>query len=152
MATFHKIQKSGSRQNQSSVPSQASAASETVPVLGSSAEHNTQPAVQNDLATRPAHTPGPWKLAAHVADPCTVYIEQADGEEPGICTTDGSAFTPVDSEDEQEANARLIAAAPELLTALKSLTALIRNMRGDWLQEQPAFANSIAAINKAEGR
>lgn len=72
--------------------------------------------------TKGTHTPGPWKIATHLNEPCTIYVQLADGEEPGICTTDGSDFTPVDSEEEQEANARLLAAAPELLDALEALT------------------------------
>ena len=99
------------------------------------------------ISTRVEHTPGPWKIGAHVHDPWTVYVEQSDGEEPGICTTDGSAFTPIDSEDEQIANARLIAAAPEMLAALKACLNMVNGdgqpPNWDWIRE---------VVAKAEGQ
>jgi hypothetical protein len=108
------------------------------------------------------HTPGPWKLATHLGDPCTVYIERGQDDEPGICTTDGADFVPVDSEEEQEANARLIAAAPDMLAALKSAQASLRAWNTMGLsgpsakQVAAAYENSpemkaiSAAIAKAE--
>ena len=55
-----------------------------------------------------AHTPGPWGLDGNL-------IEGPDGERVA-CITAYSRRTP-----KQKANARLIAAAPELLEALRGL-------------------------------
>ena len=81
------------------------------------------------------HTPGPWEIAP---------IESGDKDiiivEPGVALD----YDDVDPE-EQEANAHLIASAPELLEALK--IALVH------LPELPIICEKIdRAIAKAEGR
>jgi len=66
------------------------------------------------------HTPGPWALSqAHgfsSGQPRNSYTIS------GVCGT--GATTPNPNVSENEANARLIAAAPELLDALQSLLTL----------------------------
>jgi hypothetical protein len=70
------------------------------------------------------HTPGPWYFSKHEELGSTrFYIAQADGAEYTPNYSD-VAFTTCNGEyvDIQEANARLIAAAPELLEALQRVT------------------------------
>jgi hypothetical protein len=69
--------------------------------------------------TSPAHTPAPWIIQG-----CYLWISGDDGETQ-ICDLDtdyqkdyGRKLT----EKERAANARLIAAAPKLLSALKGLS------------------------------
>lgn len=100
------------------------------------------------------HTPGPWHC--HFA---TAVAEQADGEWQdaiGITTVDESsfskdggrgdliAFVPCDTHWEE--NARLIAAAPELLAICKEMAGILHAMSRvspeRWLQ----------VIRKAEGK
>lgn len=95
------------------------------------------------------HTPGPW--CTHRNGFSSVYIEARVGggmlQEVACCgpTNEGS--------DQQEANARLIAAAPELLDALRGLLALEEeNLRGyDDIDVCAEVQFARAAIAKAEG-
>ena len=59
------------------------------------------------MTAKPSHTPGPWKIMPLGT---VIYAPSKVGPNVTICT----GTTP--------ANARLIAAAPELLEALKELT------------------------------
>ena len=68
-----------------------------------------------------SHTPGPWKIDPSEEFPLAVIVDDEDGELDGVCICelqgefdDKSSATP-----EQMSNARLIAAAPELLEACK---------------------------------
>lgn len=64
-------------------------------------------------AARPAHTPGPWTV-----NPIRPVQVATDTDTPQLVATaaaDGDPYTAI-------ANARLIAAAPELLEALKEVT------------------------------
>lgn len=100
------------------------------------------------------HTPGPWE-----ADHSDIWSRSG---KKFIAATmeDGEAFKGV-SLAEAEANARLIAAAPELLAALKAcraaLDAVIENNDGDVFgtHHNAAMDAILAAdksIAKAEGR
>lgn len=80
------------------------------------------------------HTPGPWTVGEH-RGVWVGPVVHADGK--------GVAFV-VGSED----NARLIAAAPELLAALKDLRVFV----SDNLIFSPEVAVADRAIAKAEGR
>ena len=72
------------------------------------------------MADRTQHTPGPWAV-----NPVGAVVDsfRATGEIVPVC----ALLWPTDvrSEDETEANARLIAAAPDLLAALKALVDVI---------------------------
>ena len=102
------------------------------------------------------HTPGPWKLNK---DKTTVYCVTRNGDEPGICSTNGEALIPL-SREEQEANARLIASAPFLLAALKKVFRLAENgviQRNETGKPQWSLTDELktiarAAIAKAEGK
>ena len=86
------------------------------------------------------HTPGPWKVASGPFG-ATVFV--GEEENPRI-VSDAAASDP-----ENVANARLIAAAPDLLAAL-------REARERMMGGSPAIRRLIertdAAIAKAEGR
>jgi hypothetical protein len=62
------------------------------------------------------HTPGPWRLAEN--DETLIVTEALDDE--GNCTVIADIATGI-PRSEQFANARLIAAAPELLKALQEV-------------------------------
>ena len=88
------------------------------------------------------HTPGPWVVDPAVRQGFTVYAPK-EGFIVGTQDEEGR-YGAIES----EANARLIAAAPELLEALKSVIA--------WLDapDESAFSDSElarAAIAKATG-
>lgn len=92
-----------------------------------------------------AHTPGPWT-------PCFMTLERkaigfhisgrAYGSTRPICET-GKNCAP-----EMEANARLIAAAPDMLALLKELI----DIEGSQPGTAAWAAKVFAAIAKAEGR
>jgi len=101
------------------------------------------------------HTPGPWRLAeGSVVDQTNTVIPIS-----GIAQPHG--YVPED--DVSWANARLIAAAPELLEALKSLVyvhPVFRNKpmgsdgsiaRREQEDQMRAEDEALAAIRKAEG-
>jgi hypothetical protein len=88
------------------------------------------------------HTPGPWVQEGR-------HVEAFDGKE---CVMGIEIYGP---EDEALANARLIAAAPELLEVLRfTLAELEVSAIRDGLEpeELVAVTKARAAIAKAEGR
>ena len=91
------------------------------------------------------HTPGPWRIERQNPSPTTGEW-MVSGAKPGYL----AEVRDCGSGDEQ-ANARLIAAAPDLLEALTALVGLAR-MRaaplGDYVS---ALAVADAAIAKATG-
>lgn len=72
-------------------------------------------AVQDDLATRPAHTPGPWRVDHHYSCHSLVLAGSAVLFQTN-CERGHDGET-----EESKANARLIAAAPDMLASLKEL-------------------------------
>lgn len=101
---------------------------------------------RNQPANNTKHTPGPWRLMnSSKAGFLNVYTTHQTGELEAtdfICEIGPGAR----NEGEINANARLIAAAPELLEACKAVSRL------DYLQEHNALAAQVkAAIQKAEG-
>lgn len=93
-----------------------------------------------------AHSPGPWSLSPHswrriISAPGDGYITR------DVCVLDASTMSAFSQED----NARLIAAAPELLKALEDLyEAYGRSVASDdWDAEVTRAAS--AAILKAGG-
>ena len=83
------------------------------------------------------HTPGPWRIHAG-----TIKFH-IDNNKEGVCSTSGDSIW-------DEANANLIAAAPELLEALKEIIKLYGRSRLP--ARVDAIAKGKAAIAKAEGR
>jgi hypothetical protein len=83
------------------------------------------------------HTPGSWEIDDNY------IISSIDGIYYQICKLSGRG-------DRTEANARLIAAAPELLAACEELLRVV--YEGDWHTEvQPALDKAKVAIAKARG-
>lgn len=108
--------------------------------------------------TRASHTPGPWHLSRYGN-----FIRHIQGDQtaPNICAVD--VFGGPDGE--REANARLIAAAPDLLAALKGAVDTIRTWHDMqepadqagpawdiYRQHAPEMQRIHAAMAKAEGR
>lgn len=100
--------------------------------------------------TQPAHTPGPWK-----ADGCIVRTGGNVADYVADCTPLGLIIR-----EQGEANAQLIACAPELLDALReALTALeaskvlIQHRASMFEREQASKARTMARaiIAKASG-
>ena len=100
------------------------------------------------------HTPGPWQTFPALSNPPSIVIGPVERGDLGfVAQTVGG---------NDEANARLIAAAPKLLGALKYLnnTAGGINSRqhagfdigpGEWSDLYDASARAQAAIAKAQG-
>ncbi|MGV5083073.1 hypothetical protein [Pseudomonas aeruginosa] len=86
------------------------------------------------------HTPGPWFVNGH--ENYTKYVEARIG---GGLLQEVAACGPTEQQEQQEANARLIAAAPELLDALVNLLPLISPLKA----ESQQVADASAAIAKA---
>jgi len=104
------------------------------------------------------HTPGPWKIDTHHDAP---YIEDINGD--AICTL----YEDTEPEDSvtiwgwiepfknAENNARLIAAAPELLQALKAALAQLEHTNqhtpiGDMEHTKNTLRDAIAKVIPAE--
>lgn len=100
------------------------------------------------------HTPGPWKAVEPAAidwrDP---FVQTADGESTVALTCGGGPGVAITA-PAQRANARLIAAAPELLEALIRLEAeLVEDKYSEDYEPSPFenLAIARAAIAKATG-
>lgn len=103
------------------------------------------------------HTPGPWTLTA---DGAGWYIECSPerGHSVAYIRAEIGEEDPDTSDDEKEANARLIAAAPELLDALIALLGVAPSKApgaGLIVEAEEKHANALqaarAAIKKATG-
>jgi hypothetical protein len=90
------------------------------------------------------HTPGPWRITEGHRDRIIRAID-SDGDDTVIAEVHWWAMAGA---AESIANARLIAAAPELLEACKFAFAAMNSEDGRKRAEQAL----IAAIAKAEGR
>lgn len=94
------------------------------------------------MNTKTKHTPGPWVVMNGSLD-----VWNAEK------TRRITAHPWVDKDDESEANARLIAAAPDLLTALEIALPYVESFDDDNadLQTKANAAAVCAAIAKAKG-
>lgn len=97
--------------------------------------------------TKAKHTSGPWT----VPEKFPSEVERSDGKTVASCWHQHAVGKTVTLEDvapvslsESRANARLIAAAPELLEALERILGAMP------FGDEPDFA--VAAINKAKGK
>lgn len=97
------------------------------------------------------HTPGPWRVFEHSW--CDTSIG-APGTSNAICRLDINHATEESQEaDEAQmaANARLIAAAPELLEALKACAAVCAGETTNKRGLISALEQARAALAKCEG-
>lgn len=93
------------------------------------------------------HTPGPWFARKNTAGYYDISIGDADYS-PSFATAHHNPYAQVDA-DALDANARLIAAAPEMLDALRQM---VVNSKGDRKEYRDCHKKALAAIAKAEGR
>ena len=114
--------------------------------------------VSHEIAS--THTLGPW----HVAAPSDNHDETCEWDGLYVRAATGQIVAFASSGN--QANARLLAAAPELLAALKGVlagfegNAFCRNTDGDgdstwvikFLPHLRALADATVAVEKAEGR
>ena len=95
------------------------------------------------------HTPGPWRIEPNYRFEPDIVKDNEKGTWPDcgvICTMNG----PIDFSGN---DARLIAAAPELLEALKYVIDIADNVKGAGMKcYKTAFSNARKAIAYAEGR
>lgn len=92
-----------------------------------------------------AHTPGPWSVEIDHQTETPEFIRAYHK---------GEMFDIASLSDETEdikANARLIAAAPDLLAALDDLLSYLEGYDHDYPEAAPKFDRARAAIAKAEG-
>lgn len=99
------------------------------------------------------HTPGPWKFGSEL-------MPEVFGDKFHISQQEGAPYTENYSDvattisgeliEVQEANARLIAAAPDLLVALQDILNEFDNQVTNY-GDQPCQSNARAAIAKALG-
>ena len=94
--------------------------------------------------TAASHTPGPW--TTHADAPFEVVMD--DGDVNPLIATVNACSASVDR-PQALADARLIAAAPDLLAALEALTAWAERM-GGW--DASCWRDAEAAIARATGR
>jgi hypothetical protein len=93
------------------------------------------------------HTPGPWVIDD--SNP-NLVARLVNGVYEYVCAVEPSSFSNRECNQEQEeADARLIAAAPEMLEALRGLLDPATNEDGAWYRQAREAAR--AAIVKAEG-
>jgi hypothetical protein len=101
------------------------------------------------MASETKHTPGPWRVAAMRGFAGSIGVGPKG--ETAVAVIAADAFP-----SEREANARLIAAAPELLAALRAMIGVwehgIDPSDEQEIGEPTAVRWARAAIAKAEGR
>jgi hypothetical protein len=114
-------------------------------------------------ATTATHTPGPWNIEYPFSEPGVYVAGPNTGLIAKLYEPDACMFNK-DSKVSREANARLIAAAPELLEALKTVAEHLRLTMAEYRRhcathgvdaihplDDPVMAKARAAIAKATG-
>lgn len=102
-----------------------------------------------------SHTPGPWTAERNDDDECYSIGTRANVPvgQRSVCLVHFGYDEPAESE--QHANARLIAAAPELLAACKALDVALCNgfdTQDDRMAGRKALIAAREAVAKAEGK
>lgn len=86
------------------------------------------------------HSPGPWRVVPTAPDDALSCIP--------VAKRDGEVVADVEPLDDADDNARLIAAAPELLEAL---TQMLVNSAFDGKSYRDCHKQALAAVAKAKG-
>ena len=89
------------------------------------------------------HTPGPWQ--ANVGE--NGHVSTIDGYAIADCCLDYSSIEHM----KKLSNARLIAATPDLLAALRDCVQVMQNDLKGLAVIQPELRGALAAIHKATG-
>lgn len=114
--------------------------------MNSSRDHDH---TASDLQVATSHTPGPWEVGQHPATSRGWIVR------PVLF---GSRTTRLPLHEgghtilKNEADAHLIAAAPDLLAALKVVLSLFGGADPDDVEGNEALDAAVAAISKAEGK
>lgn len=99
------------------------------------------------------HTPGPWKFDDHLG--CRPIKGGKSGSHRQAQYKEVACTVGLHDDDEDRANARLIAAAPELLKALEALVWVADSMDSAPIAAsvrlETAYEEAKAAIAKARG-
>lgn len=102
--------------------------------------------------TSPTHSPGPWYIGSPKIDDQNIIFSET--KDLFVCSTNPD-------DPSQDANARLIADAPELLDHLKHIVEMARSVSANWENGDLAVAvrnleriasSAEVAIHRAEGR
>jgi hypothetical protein len=113
--------------------------------------------IKNDDSTRSVETPAPPSdvhaptVRAHTRGPWEVHYYNPKLVRPSFFIQQHVPGAALDDE-QLEADARLISAAPELLAALKDMVHVFTDIKGESDYEREALRIGNAAIAKAEGR
>lgn len=98
------------------------------------------------------HTPGPWEVRAKGVSPATVgtFVGKVGSGLVAQAVTNHANMTQAECLATGQANARLIAAAPEIYEALRELH--LKAVIGTEAERHAALDRAWAALTKAEGR
>ena len=96
------------------------------------------------MSTRTQHTPGPWKIARERNGAAYPAVRGPDG---GIVATCGYRVCPESTEDDD--NARLIAAAPDLLAACEAAAGSLDVMAHHASETYPHFEDTRGQMDIA---
>lgn len=96
-------------------------------------------------STSSAHTPGPWLASVS-------HCEEIYGLDKHDCVESRSAgqlvadICPTGDDEESAANARIIAAAPELLRYLKCIVEIAQSVSANW--ESGDLAHAVRSLDR----
>lgn len=93
-----------------------------------------------------AHTPGPWYATEQIDRIYEGNIIRAGDPKTGTYVAIACDFNRYDRDAEREANARLIAAAPDLLAACTDVADWIDQLLGDALAQGVAYSADELAL------
>jgi hypothetical protein len=97
--------------------------------------------------TNAKHTPGPWESSVSIVENAEERVTIRQKKWGGEIIADMGEL-----EYHNEANARLIAAAPDLLEALEAVESWALDRMGRYESMPPCIRSARIAIAKAEGR
>lgn len=106
--------------------------------------------MQHTTDQRGAHTPGPWEITHTVATNRVNIFGTAKNQEYHIGTLQGSSEMDLDV---FKANAQLIAAAPQMLDALKRCVRYLDDLDESGYgskNDNPCYIDAVAAIAAAQ--